>query len=69
MDGESPKQGDGPKLPTRENLKQFLIVNGGIFLLSLGVYFFKFPNNFTTGGVSGLSIILGRLIQIGRAHV
>lgn len=62
MDGESPKQGDGPKLPTRENLKQFLIVNGGIFLLSLGVYFFKFPNNFTTGGVSGLSIILGRLI-------
>ncbi len=62
MDGESPKQGDGPKRPTRENLKQFLIVNGGIFLLSLGVYFFKFPNNFTTGGVSGLSIILGRLI-------
>ncbi len=30
--------------------------------MSLGVYFFKFPNNFTTGGVSGLSIILGRLI-------
>ncbi len=62
MDGESPKQGAGSKLPTRKNLKQFLIVNGGIFLLSLGVYFFKFPNNFTTGGVSGLSIILGRLI-------
>lgn len=50
-----------PKL-TRENLKQFLLVNAGVFVLSLGVYFFKFPNNFTTGGVSGLAIILGRLI-------
>lgn len=50
-----------PKL-TRENLKQFLLVNAGVLVLSLGVYFFKFPNNFTTGGVSGLAIILGRLI-------
>ncbi len=61
MDSESPKHG-ALKLPTKDNIKQFLIVNAGIFLLSLGVYFFKFPNNFTTGGVSGLSIILGRLI-------
>lgn len=50
-----------PKL-TRENLKQFLLVNAGVLVLSLGVYFFKFPNNFTTGGVSGLAIIFGRLI-------
>lgn len=49
---------------TRENLKRFLIVNAGVFLLSVGVYFFKFPNNFTTGGVSGLSIILGRLVPV-----
>lgn len=47
-----------------EGIKKFLIVNAGVFLLSLGVYFFKFPNNFTTGGVSGLSILLGRLIPI-----
>lgn len=57
-----------PKAPLlkigREGVKKFLIVNAGVFLLSLGVYFFKFPNNFTTGGVSGLSILLGRLIPI-----
>lgn len=47
-----------------DSIKKFLIINAGVFLLSLGVYFFKFPNNFTTGGVSGLSIILGRLIPI-----
>ncbi len=61
MDEEASKQG-AKGLLTKENLKTFLIINAGVFLLSLGVYFFKFPNNFTTGGVSGLSIILGRLI-------
>ncbi len=47
---------------TRESLKKFLIINAGVFLSSVGVYFFKFPNNFTTGGVSGLAIILGKLV-------
>ena len=46
----------------RKNMKTFLIVNLGVFLLSMGVYFFKFPNNFTTGGVSGIAIILGKVI-------
>ncbi len=46
-------------LPT---LKTFGIVNLGVFLLSLGVYFFKFPNHFSTGGVSGISIILSNVI-------
>ncbi len=45
----------------RIDLKTFGIVNLGTLLVSVGVYFFKFPNNFTTGGVSGISIILGRL--------
>ncbi|MEG0693119.1 MAG: YitT family protein, partial [Oscillospiraceae bacterium] len=29
----------------------------------IGVYFFKFPNNFSTGGVSGIAVILGKLIN------
>ena len=32
----------------------------GTLLTALGVYFFKFPNHFTTGGVSGISILLSR---------
>lgn len=63
MDEESPNKG-ARGLLSRENLKQFLIVNAGVFVLSLGVYFFKFPNNFTTGGVSGLAIILGRIVPV-----
>ena len=30
----------------------------GTLLIAIGVYFFKFPNHFSTGGVSGISIIL-----------
>lgn len=51
------------KLFTLNNLKHFGIINLGVLLLSLGVYFFKFPNNFTTGGVSGISIILGSVFH------
>ena len=36
----------------------------GTALVSVGVYFFKFPNHFSMGGVSGLAILLGHLIQI-----
>lgn len=47
------------KESSMDKLRRFLIMNLGVLLLSLGVYFFKFPNHFTTGGVSGIAIILG----------
>ena len=39
--------------------KDFLLLNLGVLLNVVGIYFFKFPNHFSTGGVSGLSIVLG----------
>ncbi|MBR5303061.1 MAG: YitT family protein [Clostridia bacterium] len=44
-------------------LERYLLFSVGIFITAIGTYFFKFPNNFSTGGVSGLSLILGRLIS------
>ena len=51
------------KLPLikKFNLKNFLMINLGLLLLAVGIYFFKAPNGFATGGVSGIGIILGRL--------
>lgn len=46
----------------QKQVKDYLMLTFGTLLLSVGVYFFKFPNHFTTGGVSGISIILGDLI-------
>lgn len=42
---------------------QYLLITIGTVILSVGVYFFKFPNNFCTGGVSGLALILGTLLH------
>lgn len=50
------------KLFTKEHMKTFGMINFGTLLVALGVYFFRMPNNFSTGGVSGLSIILGKLV-------
>lgn len=39
-------------------VRYWLLLNLGTLLVAAGVYFFKVPNNFATGGVSGISIIL-----------
>ncbi|MBE5786725.1 MAG: YitT family protein [Clostridiales bacterium] len=40
--------------------REILKLNLGTLLTAVGVYFFKFPNHFTTGGVSGISILLSQ---------
>ena len=42
-------------------LRDVFLMTLGIVLVSIGVYFFKFPNNFSMGGVSGLAVILAPL--------
>ena len=44
---------------TKETFMEYVMLTAGTLLIAVGVYFFKFPNHFSTGGVSGLSIILG----------
>ena len=45
-------------------IRYWLTLNAGILLLSCGVYFFKAPNGFATGGVSGISILLYNLFPV-----
>ena len=40
-------------------VKEWLLITAGIAIMTLGIYFFKFPNHFSTGGVTGISIVLG----------
>ncbi|MEA4955172.1 MAG: YitT family protein [Pseudoflavonifractor sp.] len=47
---------------TKLTLAEFGRMTLGSSLVAVGVYFFKFPNHFSMGGVSGLSILLGHLI-------
>ena len=46
------------KTNIKAKLQYVLFLNLGILLMSVGIYFFKTTNNFATGGVSGLSVLL-----------
>ena len=43
-------------------LKEWILITLGIAMMTLGIYFFKFPNHFSTGGVTGIAIVLGHYI-------
>ena len=43
-------------------VREYAMLTLGTFLVAAGVYFFKFPNQFNTGGVTGLAVILNAVI-------
>ncbi len=45
----------------KDKLRYWIMVESAVVLLTIGVYFFKTPNNFATGGVSGLSLLLSKV--------
>lgn len=49
--------------------KEYAMMVLGTVLLTAGVHFFKIPNGFATGGVSGIGTILGKLSHIFSASV
>ncbi|MGN1251035.1 MAG: YitT family protein [Candidatus Spyradocola sp.] len=46
----------------KQRIRDFFLLTVGTLMVVVGVYFFKFPNNFSTGGVSGISVILSALL-------
>ena len=50
------------KTPFMKKLTYWLILNIGVLMLAVGIYFFQAPNGFAPGGISGVSIILARLL-------
>ena len=41
----------------KKHIINFILINVGLLLVGIGICLFKIPNNFATGGVSGLAII------------
>ena len=49
-------------------IKEYALMTLGTVIMVLGTYFFKFPNNFSTGGVTGMAVVLYRYFpMISRA--
>ena len=52
---------------TKQTIRDWLFIAAGTVLLTIGVYFFKIPNGFAPGGVSGIGTILGRVTPLSPA--
>ena len=42
-------------------LKDYTIITGAVLLYAMGIYFFKFPNQFAFGGVTGIAMIASHI--------
>jgi len=43
----------------KKTVLEYLMMTVATLVMACGIYFFKFPNNFVMGGVSGISMIIG----------
>ena len=44
--------------------RQYSMITVSTLLIAAGIYFFKFPNNFTFGGVTGLAVVVSSVFPI-----
>jgi uncharacterized membrane-anchored protein YitT (DUF2179 family) len=44
-----------------KTVKSYLLITLGTILMAVGVYFFEFANNFSTGGTAGLAMVLSEM--------
>ena len=48
--------------PVKQRLRDLLLMTAGTLFVAVGTYFFKFPNNFSLGGVTGLAVLLTEVL-------
>ena len=44
--------------PLSRTLKEYTLITAAVLIMDIGIYVFKFPNNFSFGGVTGLAVVL-----------
>lgn len=57
------------KTDIKSTLREFIVLTGATFLLSAGIYIFRFQNNFTFGGVTGISMLLAALTDLSASNL
>ena len=47
-------------------LKEYFIITVAVLIMDIGIYVFKFPNNFSFGGVSGMAVIFAKCFFLNK---
>lgn len=61
-DGVKQKQTGSRGNKWLELIREYGVLTFSTALVVIGVYFFKFPNNFSFGGVTGYAVVLGKVM-------
>ena len=49
-------------------VREYGIITVATLIMVIGIYVFKFPNNFSFGGVSGMAVLLAKLTSISAGN-
>ena len=53
----------------KEKMISFFWLTFSTVLMAVGVYFFKFPNNFTFGGVTGFAVLFAKFLPLSASDI
>lgn len=48
----------------KSKLKNFFLLTISTLIMAVGIYFFKFTNNFTFGGITGIAVLVAKFLPI-----
>lgn len=48
----------------KSKLKNFYLLTISTLIMAVGIYFFKFTNNFTFGGITGIAVLVAKFLPI-----
>ena len=49
-------------------LKNFSLLTISTLIMAVGIYFFKFTNNFTFGGITGIAVLVAKFLPISASY-
>ena len=49
---------------SKSKIMHFILMTSATLIMAVGIYFFKFTNNFSFGGVTGLAVIIAKITRI-----
>ena len=55
--------------PALQTLKEYTVITAAVLIMDIGIYVFKFPNNFSFGGVSGMAVVICRFLPFTASQI
>ena len=55
--------------PVPRTLKEYTLITAAVLIMDIGIYVFKFPNNFSFGGVSGMAVVFSKFSSFSASQI